>query len=321
MKKAKKKVLFSAPAEFLLKYLDKYDDIYDVDFIEIWTKSQIPLNVAHYDAWIPNPGQNFIINTSVLAEFNSLKVISTPSTGTNHISSEDCIRKSVKLFGLMDQRKGLNEISASAEFTFLKILASLRNIRYSWNEVSNLRWRDNENEMRGSEVKEKSFGLIGMGRIGNNIVRYLNAFNAKDIKFYDINVERDELNIATKSSLDTIFQGSDVVVVCVALNNETNQLITYNLLSKLSEGAHLINTSRGEIINEEDLLSILKERPDINFSADVLSGEVKNGALNKDILKLHNENRINITPHIAGATHGSQKKAADLAFSILENNV
>ena len=321
MKQVKKKVLFSAPADFLLKYLVKYDDIYDIDFFEIWTESQIPLSVSHYDVWIPNPGQNFIINSSVLAKFNSLKVISTPSTGTNHINAEDCLRKSVKLFGLMDQRKGLNEISASAEFTFLKILASLRNIRHSWNEVSNLRWRDNEAEMRGSEVKEKSFGLIGMGRIGNNITRYLNAFNAKDIKFYDINVEEDDLNIATKSSLETIFQTSDVVVLCVALNEDTKKLITYNLLSKLVEGAHLINTSRGEIINEEDLLSILKERLDINFSADVLSGEVENGTINNDILKLHKENRINITPHIAGATLGSQKKAADLAFSILENNV
>ena len=221
----------------------------------------------------------------------------------------------------MDQRDGLNEITASAEFTFLKILASLRNIRYSWNEVSNFRWRDNEDEMRGSEIKEKSFGIIGMGRIGNNITRYLNAFNAKDIKFFDINVETDDLNIAKKSSLDNIFKTCDVIVICVALNNETNKLITYNYLSKLRKYAHLINTSRGEILDEEDLLNILSERPDISFSTDVLTGEVTNGTLNRNILKLHIENRINVTPHIAGATLGSQKKAADLAFNILDTNV
>ena len=321
MKQVKKKVLFSAPSDFLLKYLGKYIEMYDVDFIEIWAEDEIPSNVQHYEAWIPNPGQNFIINSSILSKFNSLQIISTPSTGTNHISAEDCIKESVTLFGLMDQREGLNEISASAEFTFLKILASLRNIRYSWDEVSNARWRDREDEMRGSEVKEKSFGLIGMGRIGNNITRYLNAFNAKDIKFYDINVDADDLKIAKKSSLDNIFTSSDVIVVCVALNKDTNKIIDYNLLSKLKEGAHFINTSRGEIINEEDLLTVLNERKDISFSADVLSGEVENGTLNSEILKLHKDNRINITPHIAGATLGSQKKAAELAFSIIESNV
>ena len=321
MNQAKKKILFSAPADFLLQYLEKYNHIYDVDYIEIWKKTQIPKDVAHYDAWIPNPGQNFVIDSSILVNFSSLKVISTPSTGTNHINANDCIKSSVKLFGLMDQRDGLNEITASAEFTFLKILASLRNIRYSWNEVSNFRWRDNEDEMRGSEIKEKSFGIIGMGRIGNNITRYLNAFNAKDIKFFDINVETDDLNIAKKSSLDNIFKTCDVIVICVALNNETNKLITYNYLSKLRKYAHLINTSRGEILDEEDLLNILSERPDISFSTDVLTGEVTNGTLNRNILKLHIENRINVTPHIAGATLGSQKKAADLAFNILDTNV
>ena len=316
----KKKILFSAPYDFLLEDLQIFQDEYDIDFYEIWKVSDIPTNSNIYDIWIPNPGQNFIIEGKVLDSFESLKIISTPSTGINHISIEDCKKRNIKVFGLMDQRDGLNEISASAEFTFLKILSSLRKIRFSWSEVEQDRWRENEADMRGSEINEKNFGLIGMGRIGNHLTRYLEAFNAKSISFYDVNVNRVSSS-ANKTDLENIFQLNDVIVLCVALNFSTEKMINYELLSKLKINSHLINTSRGEIIDEEGLIRILGERSDINFSTDVLSGEVNNGKLNKKLLELHKKNRINITPHIAGATLGSQKKAAMLAFNILKQNV
>jgi lactate dehydrogenase-like 2-hydroxyacid dehydrogenase len=315
------KVLFSAPFSFLLEFLDEYIEEYDVEFLEIWQVSDIPDQAHHYDVWIPNPGQNFIIDDAILENFSSLKVISTPSTGTNHISFTDCAKRFVKVFGLMDQRQGLNQISASAEFTFLKILASLRNLRESWSEVNDGRWRHNEDDMRGHEVKEKNYGLIGMGRIGNKLVKYLDSFGATNIVFYDIAVVQDDLVKAKLVTLEDIFKTSDVVVICVALNEETKGMVDLHLLTKLKRNAHLINTSRGEIINESDLMTVLDSREDIKFSADVLSGEVESGCLNEQMLLLHKSNRINITPHIAGATYGSQKKAATLAFDIIKSNV
>jgi D-3-phosphoglycerate dehydrogenase / 2-oxoglutarate reductase len=321
MIKKKFKILFSAPYSFLLEYLGEYIKEYDIEFKEIWQLSDIPYQTNNYDVWIPNPGQNFIIDNEVLEKFTALKIISTPSTGTNHINIEDCNENDVKVFGLMDQRKGLNQISASAEFTFLKILASLRNIRDSWSEVSKGRWRDNENSMRGYEIKEKTYGLIGMGRIGNKITKYLNSFGATSIVFYDNVIAKDDLSISKRVNLETIFKTCDVVVVCVALNAKTKGMLDFKLLSKLKENAHLINTSRGEIINEVDLVEVLNKRKDIRFSADVLSGEVEFGTLNEQLLKLHKNNRINITPHIAGATFGSQRKAATLAFDIIKSYV
>jgi lactate dehydrogenase-like 2-hydroxyacid dehydrogenase len=321
MNKRPIKVLFSAPFSFLLEFLDDYIEEYDVEFLEIWQVSDIPDQAHHYDVWIPNPGQNFIIDDAILEKFSSLKLISTPSTGTNHISSKDCARKSVKVFGLMDQRQGLNQISASAEFTFLKILASLRNLRESWSEVNNGRWRHNEDDMRGYEVKEKNFGLVGMGRIGNKLVKYLDSFGATNIVFYDNAVDQDDLVRAQLVTLEDIFKTSDVIVICVALNEETKGMVDLHLLSKLKRNAHLINTSRGEIINEADLMMVLDSREDVRFSADVLSGEVESGCLNEQMLLLHKNKKINITPHIAGATYGSQKKAATLAFDIIKSNV
>lgn len=315
------RVLFSAPYEFLVPHLEDYKKEFEIVFHEIWTENDFPSDLSNYIAWIPNPGQNFIINTDILKNFNSLKIISTPSTGTNHINIQDCRNLSIDVFGLLDQRTGLEEISASAEFTFLTVLASIRKIRLAWHEVELNRWRHHENEMRGFEVNELSFGIVGMGRIGNNLVRYLQAFNAKQISFCDINIENDKLHVASKVSIEDIFQKSDVIIICVALNDETENLVDSKLILSMKANSILVNTSRGEVINEDDLIKALHARPDISFSADVLAGEVNKGKINQSLVKMHKEKRINITPHIAGATLGSQVKAASLAMKAIYENV
>jgi len=318
---SKPKLLFSAPFSFLKNDIKKFSEFFEIDFIEIWKRSEFLALDADYEFWIPNPGQNFIIDNSILDKMKHLKVISTPSTGTNHIKLVDCESRKVNVIGLLDQKIKLQSISASAEFTFLKILSSLRNIRLAWTEVELNRWRENEDQMRGYEINEKVFGLIGMGRIGNKLCRYLEAFEAKKIFFYDPNVNCDEQNISKKKELDFIFQNSNVIIICCALNEETQSLITKKHLDLMPKNSFLINTSRGEIINEQELIEFLEKRPDIRFSADVITGEVNDLQMQNPLIPLHLEHRINLTPHIAGATYGSQTKAAVFAFEALIDHV
>ena len=318
---SKPKLLFSAPFSFLKDDIKKFREFFEIDFIEIWKRNELLQLHADYEFWIPNPGQNFVIDNSILEKMTHLKIISTPSTGTNHINILDCNSRNVHVVGLLDQKIKLESISASAEFTFLKVLSSLRNIRLAWSEVELNRWRDNEDKMRGHEINERTFGLIGMGRIGNKLCRYLEAFEARKIFFYDQYVNCDKLNISEKKDLDFIFQNSDVVVICCALNEETNSLISKKHLDLLPKDACMINTSRGEIINEQELVEFLRERPDITFCADVITGEVNDLQMHNPLIPLHLEKKINLTPHIAGATYGSQTKAAVFAFEALIDNV
>ena len=315
------KVLFSAPFDFIKNIIEELglSSKLEITYKEIWKENELPSEGLDYDAWIPNPGQNFVINKKILSNFSCLRVISTPSTGTNHIDLNDCKNNSVKVFGLLDQMDGLNEITASAEFTFLKVLASIRNLRSAWNEVSAGRWRENENLMRGKEIDELEFGLIGMGRIGKKLVSYLEPFNPKSIKYYDPNTVC-HLNSAKKvSSIEKIFASSDVIIMCLSLNENTFNLIGEKLFNLMKKNAILINTSRGEIIVESELINFLMERPDVKFSADVIQGEVVNQHLSNNLISLHNNNRINLTPHIAGASSGSQTKAAILAIRAIES--
>jgi len=318
---SKPRLLFSAPFSFLKNDIEKFNEFFEIDFIEIWKRSEFLALDTDYEFWIPNPGQNFVIDNSILENMKYLKVISTPSTGTNHIKLVDCESRKVNVKGLLDQKTKLQSISASAEFTFLKILSSLRNIRLAWKEVELNRWRENEDQMRGYEINEKTFGLIGMGRIGNKLCKYLDAFEANKIFFYDPNIDCDELNIAEKKDLDFIFQHSDVIVICCALNENTQSMISKKHLDLMLDNSFLINTSRGEIINERELVEFLEQRQDIKFSADVITGEVNDLQMQNPLIPFHFEKKINLTPHIAGATYGSQTKAAVFAFEALIEHV
>jgi len=107
-----------------------------------------------------------------------------PSTGCNHIDSQACRKRKISVFSLLDDRSALNRISASAEFTFLLLLNTLRRLDRAIIETTKRRWRKNEDQMRGLELAGKKVGLIGFGRIGKRMALYCSAFAAK-ISYFD----------------------------------------------------------------------------------------------------------------------------------------
>ena len=302
-------VLFSAPYKFFKNKLKKIKRK-KVIFKEIWEKHH-PFMSKDIKIWIVNPGQKFIINKNILDYFPNLKIIATPSTGSNHINLNECKKKNIKVISLLSNRKRLNDIRASSEFTFLLILNSLRRIQNMENEIRSGNWRDNEDKMRGNELFEKKVGIVGLGRIGTNVASWCNSFGAK-VCYYD---PFKKIKKYEKRSLVYIFKNCDIISISAELNKKTKDLIDNKLLNKLKNNSHLINTSRGEIINQNHLMKFIrKTKKKIYVTTDVLSGEVKGKPLNKNVVKLHESGKIFITPHVAGATYESQFKAAQIVI-------
>ena len=191
--------LFSAPNKFIDKKIFKLKK-FNFRFNEIWKKKDLKKNVK-ITSWIVNPGQSFRINAEILSFFPNLRILITPSTGTNHIDLNNCKKNKIKVFSLLDDRKNLNQIRASSEFTFLLILNSLRRLDKAIKEVDNNRWRQNENLIRGDELYGKSVGIIGLGRIGSNLSRWLEMFGAK-VSYCDI---KKKTNRIKKKSIEHIF--------------------------------------------------------------------------------------------------------------------
>jgi len=312
-----KRCLFSAPHDFLPEeVVTGFQDLVPTEFREVSRREDLEAD-AGLTFWVVDPGQNFLVDDEVLGLFPSLEAVITPSTGTNHLHLDACQERGIAVYSLLDDRAGLNTISASAEFTFLLLLNTLRRLDVAMAESSAGRWREREEVMRGRELSGKRVGLVGMGRIGRRMATYCSAFDA-EVVYYDPYVDKSPWK---KMSLEALFKSSDAVCVCCALTRETDGLIGFPLLSHLKEGASLVNTSRGEVIVETDLVTLLGERPDISVALDVLPGESQNLHRSSELIEFHKRGQIVVTPHVAGATQESQSKAARCALSLLERHM
>ena len=308
--------LFSAPFKFLGEVLNEYRALMPTIWREIWRQEELEGD-SSLTAWVMNPGQMFVIDEDVLNLYPKLEVLITPSTGSDHIDVQACARRELPVYSLREDREGLGQITASAEFTFLLLLNVLRRPDIGMREVSARRWRTREDALRGHELGEKQVGIVGFGRIGQRLAQYCKAFDAR-VAYHDPYVKD---SVYPPWSLEEIFEHSDTVCICCALTAETRGMIDRKLLMRLKPGAALVNTSRGEVIIEADLVDVLGARPDLRIGLDVLAGEATGSQISSPLLELHDRGQVVITPHIAGATVESQQKAARIALGLLRRHV
>jgi phosphoglycerate dehydrogenase-like enzyme len=160
-------------------------------------------------------------------------------------------------------------------------------------------------------LKDKEIGIVGIGRIGKRIEAYVDTFDAI-IRSYD------PKRFGNKGiSLEQLFRECDAVVVCCTYDKSTHHMIGADLLRSMKQGAALINTSRGEVIDEYALAMVMEERPDLRVAVDVLEGEVT-GTQNPQ--RLLSRGAI-VTPHIAGETYDSRTKAARIILNLLKKEL
>ena len=251
--------------------------------------------------------------------FPNLEIIATPSTGKSHIDQKACDELGVRVVGLLDTDL-VKEISASSEFTFLLCLASIRNLRSAMEEVANGNWRNVETNLRSREIKELSVGIIGLGRIGTNLTKYFNAMGATTLG-YDPFLPTDVVPPCVKvcSSLEEMLPMADVIIISVVLNSQTKSMVNSAFIENMKTGAVLINTSRGDVIEENAVVNGLKSKKIRACAVDVLSKENEPNFLQGSPLfrySMENHNVI-ITPHIAGLTTDSETKAQVAALKLI----
>lgn len=123
----------------------------------------------------------------------------------------------------------------------------------------------------GTELKGKKLGVHALGNVGKIVASLGNAFGMETCAF-DPFIDQcvfDEACVACARSIEDLYSTSDYVSLHIPATPETVKSINYQLLSKMKKGGTLINTARAEVINEEDLLKIMGERPDIKYASDI----------------------------------------------------
>ncbi len=251
------------------------------------------------DGWVIDP------STTVTKDklWVGLEVIATASTGTNHIRASN----GIPVLSLLDDREALEEIRASSEFTFFLILAALRKLNVLVHSISGSNPYANKSALRGRELYGKRVGIIGLGRIGSNIYRWVTAFGAEVGTIYDPNK-------VIGTTLEEVFEDSDIVVISCELNETSIDMIRGSHVRLLKTDGVLVNTSRGEVVVESELVEVLRVRPDMIYASDVIAGETTGKHLDSPLLGLSN---CIITPHVSGLTLESNMKALRIVNKLL----
>jgi D-3-phosphoglycerate dehydrogenase len=206
---------------------------------------------------------------------------------------------------------GVNH-DAVAEHTFLLILAMAKNFPFAIDSTRAGRW----DRITGSEIFGKRIGIIGLGRIGQQVARRAKAFGMSVHGFdqYWPEAVANELEITRHDSLDSIFDSVDIVSPHANLNADTLHCINTERLNRLPDGAWIVNTGRGELIDQDAIIAALDSGKLAGYAADVLAEEPPSA----DHPLLHHP-KVIITPHVGSRTFESVERQAMKSLSNLIN--
>lgn len=232
---------------------------------------------------------------AMLMRARELRIISTATTGADHIDAKALADRRIALLTLRGEGDLLRNLTPAAEHSWLLLMACARRIRGAVRHVLEGKWR--REEFPGIMLKGKTLGLIGCGRIGSWMARYARAFDM-NVLGYDPFVAPWPEQIE-KSDFAGVLSAVDFLSVHVPLNDETRNLFGEREFGLMKPGAVFINTSRGGLTDEYALLNALREGRLGAAGLDVLQGEPAIGSHPLVEYAQTHENLI-ITPHIGG---------------------
>jgi len=247
------------------------------------------------------------IGSEIMSKNTKVKYILTPTTNPEDYIDLNLARKrKIKVFSLKNDGGFLKSIPATAEHTFLLILALSRNLIEATESTSLKKW--NPGDFKGQELKGKTLGIIGLGRLGKKVASFAKTFEMNVI-FYDKKIQKNN-KFQKVSSIYKLVSMSDIITIHASLNNETFHLINKKVLSRFKKNSILINTARGSIIDSNALIDSLKKKKIKGAAIDLIEDEFFVYKKKREPLLSYAKKNSNIliTPHIGGFTEESVKK-------------
>ena len=282
--------------------LSKHGDVkYQPDFTRSDLKSYLNKNDVDWIFTNPNK-QNFILDGSIL-KGSSIKGINTASTGLNHIDLDYCEGNNIEVWSLKDDYELINDLPSTSELAFGLMMSLLRKIPSGFDHVKRGDW-DYE-PFVGHQVKGKTIGVVGYGRLGKIMCRLFDGWNV-NLLGYDPN---EFVTTARGVPLNDLLKESDVVFLHVHVTDDTRGMVDEEFLSKMKKGSYLINTSRGELVDEDSIIKSISDGHLHGYGTDVIADEFGEIQKSKLVEMSRFSDKIIITPHVGGMTIEGQTKA------------
>lgn len=243
------------------------------------------------------------IDKEVIDSMKKCKIIANYAVGFNNIDIEYAKGKSIIVTNTPDVLT-----DSTADLTMTLVLACARRLLEGEQLILERKFKGWRPELLlGYELKNKLFGIVGMGRIGSAVAKRASAFGCKIIYYSNHrNYEAEKFYNAKKVSLKYLIKNSDIISLHIPLTNKTKNLINRDLLKMMKNTSIFINTARGEVVDEEYLISMLKKKKIFAAGLDVYENEPE---INPELLKLEN---VVLLPHIGSATIEARNAMSEL---------
>ncbi|WP_240377716.1 phosphoglycerate dehydrogenase [Bacillus piscicola] len=262
-------------------------------------------NLDSYDALLVRSGTT--VTADIMDKMTNLKIIARAGVGVDNIDIDAATKRGIVVINAPDG----NTIS-TAEHTFAMISALARKIPQAYASIRSGEW--NRKAFQGVELRGKTLGIIGFGRIGSELSKRARGFEMSLIVFDPfLTKERaEELGVQT-GSLDEVLEKADIITVHTPLTKDTKGLLGMENIKKTKKGVFLINCARGGIVDEEALKHYLENGHVAGAALDVYEEEP---ATDNDLLKF---DQVVTTPHIAASTKEAQLNvAAQVSEEVLQ---
>ena len=263
------------------------------------TPDQIKEKIGNFDIVIVRSRTK--LTKDLIEKANKCKIIARVGVGLDNIDVDAAKTKGIRVINAVE-----GAMNAVAELVLGLMLSLAREIPRADREIRNGNWL--KKELMGTELSGKYLGIVGLGNIGKRLAKHARALNMNIIGYDVIPIPNDfarEVGLI-KTDLETLLSSADYISFHVPLTNDTHHLVNTQRLAKMKKTVYLINTSRGEIIDEEALYTAIKEGKIAGAALDVFEKEPATGN------KLATLPNVICTPHIGAQTKEAQTLAANV---------
>jgi D-3-phosphoglycerate dehydrogenase len=243
------------------------------------------------------------LDREILQHANKLRAIAFPATGRDHIDLEYAQERGIAILSLKDDTEFLSNVTCTAEMAWALMLAVMRHLPWAFEAAKAGRWRG-RGLPRGHQISGMTLGVLGYGRLGRIVAQYGKAFRLR-VLAYDTREVTPEEGV-TMVDLDTLLRESDIVSIHIHLQGN-EKLVDQDFFDKMKQGAVLVNTSRGGIIDETAFIEALDSGKLAGAGIDVIDGEWEPDLAQHPLIRYAREHQnLVISPHIGGVTVEAQ---------------
>jgi phosphoglycerate dehydrogenase-like enzyme len=307
------KILFSLsplPAEIVKLLIRQTADVPAFEVIDGHEMSAEEIKKIIADADVVMGDYTFKqkISADIVSDARNLKFIQQPSVGYQHIDVDACTAKGIKVANTA----GANTVSV-AEHTIAWGLCLLKNMFHAHTSTKSGGWE--QINIKPSELKDKIWGIVGLGRIGQAVAQRLKPFGLSRIIYYDTYrpepFVEEELGVEY-TEMSVLLSQSDVISLHAPLTDATRNIISEAALSSMKPGAFMINVARAELVDEKALAEAIKSGKIAGAGIDVFSEEPI--SMDNPLLHVQSE-RLLFSPHVAGVTNETAGRIINMAAS------